>query len=73
MIEGGYLADVPIIIAAIDPCFSCTDRMIKVRDTSTGSERMFNWEGLRSYSIEWYNKQGIDLKNIRALRKEDRL
>ncbi|MDR3644583.1 MAG: nickel-dependent hydrogenase large subunit, partial [Clostridia bacterium] len=30
MLEGGYLADVPIVIAAIDPCFSCTDRAIKV-------------------------------------------
>ena len=26
MLEGDYLADVPIIIAAIDPCYSCTDR-----------------------------------------------
>ncbi len=61
MIEGGYLADVPIIIAAIDPCFSCTDRMIRVKDGSSGRENMFNWEGLRQYSIDWYGKQGLDL------------
>jgi membrane-bound hydrogenase subunit alpha len=61
MLEGGYLADVPIIIAAIDPCFSCTDRAIKVRDASSGGESVFDWEGLRSYSIEWYRKQGIDM------------
>ena len=61
MIEGGYLADVPIIIAAIDPCFSCTDRMVRVKDGSSGSEEMFNWDGLRRYSIEWYAKQGVDL------------
>jgi NADH-quinone oxidoreductase subunit D len=70
MIAGGYLADVPIIIAAIDPCFSCTDRMIKVQDASSGKESMFNWEGLRKYSIDWYGKQGIDMQNVR-LRKED--
>ena len=28
MLEGGYLSDVPITIAAIDPCYSCTDRML---------------------------------------------
>ena len=32
MLENNYLADVPIVIAAIDPCFSCTDRMIVTRD-----------------------------------------
>lgn len=67
MIEGGYLADVPIIIAAIDPCFSCTDRMIKVKDASSGRENMFDWEGLRKYSMEWYSKQGVDFKRINAM------
>jgi len=60
MIEGGYLADVPIVIAAIDPCFSCTDRSIKVKDDSSGQEGLINWEGLQRYSIEWYGKRGID-------------
>jgi len=31
MLEDGYLADLPIVIAAIDPCFSCTDRMIGIK------------------------------------------
>jgi NADH-quinone oxidoreductase subunit D len=26
MLEGAYVADVPITIASIDPCMSCTDR-----------------------------------------------
>lgn len=59
MIEGGYLADVPIVIAAIDPCFSCTDRMIRATDASSGEQRKFDWEGLRRYSIDWYSKRGI--------------
>ena len=33
MLEDGYLADLPIVIAAIDPCFSCTDRLIARRAT----------------------------------------
>ena len=71
MIEGGYLADVPIIIAAIDPCFSCTDRMVKVKNASSGEENMFNWEGLRKYSMEWYRNKGIDFNDSKVFRKED--
>jgi len=26
MVKGGELADVPLIQAAVDPCYSCTDR-----------------------------------------------
>ncbi len=69
MIEGGYLADVPIIIAAIDPCFSCTDRMIRVKDAASGEENRFNWEGLRQYSIDWYGKRGVNLSAVRTGRK----
>jgi NADH-quinone oxidoreductase subunit D len=65
MIEGGYLADVPIIIAAIDPCFSCTDRMVRVQDASSGRDQLFDWEGLRKYSVEWYAKRGVNLSGIR--------
>jgi len=64
MIEGGYLADVPIVIAAIDPCFSCTDRMIRVQDASSGKQEKFDWEGLRQYSVDWYAKRGIDFSNL---------
>ena len=63
MIEGGYLADVPIIIAAIDPCFSCTDRMLRATDASSGEQRKFDWESLRQYSINWYKKQGVVIKD----------
>jgi NADH-quinone oxidoreductase subunit D len=29
---GHQLADVPMILAGIDPCFSCNDRMVVVRE-----------------------------------------
>lgn len=63
MLKGGYLADVPIVIAAIDPCFSCTDRAIQVVQPGKSSEIM-NWGQLRAYSIEWHKKRGIDLGRI---------
>lgn len=58
MARGGYLADFPIIIAAIDPCFSCADRMIRI--SGDRREELWSWEQLRNYSINWYRQRGID-------------
>ncbi|MCL2343810.1 MAG: NADH dehydrogenase subunit, partial [Firmicutes bacterium] len=63
MLQGGFLADVPIVIAAIDPCFSCTDRMVSVQDVRGGQEGVMDWESLRRYSIDWYRDQGIGFDN----------
>jgi NADH-quinone oxidoreductase subunit D len=53
---GSYVADIPIVIASIDPCFSCTDRMaIVLRDRKRGT-RVTTWEDLRRYGIDWYGK-----------------
>jgi NADH-quinone oxidoreductase subunit D len=53
---GAYVADIPIAIASIDPCFSCTDRMaIILRDRKKGT-RVATWEELRRYGVEWYGK-----------------
>ena len=35
MLRDRYLADMPIVVAAIDPCFSCTDRLVAVVDADT--------------------------------------
>ena len=59
MLKGGFLADFPIVIAAIDPCFSCTDRAIQVINGK--NTEIMDWRQLQTYSIEWYKKRGIDL------------
>jgi membrane-bound hydrogenase subunit alpha len=64
MIEGGYLADVPIVIAAIDPCFSCTDRMIQVNNRDNGDVTTMDWLTLRDYSINWHKERGLDMGKI---------
>jgi membrane-bound hydrogenase subunit alpha len=64
MLEGNNLADVPIAIAAIDPCFSCTDRMIRVRDLSAGREGTVKWEALRAYGIDWHRRRGLDFSGL---------
>ena len=39
MITNDEIADVPIAIGSLDPCFSCTERMIVV-DHKTGTDRL---------------------------------
>ncbi|MFP3853828.1 MAG: nickel-dependent hydrogenase large subunit [Anaerolineales bacterium] len=51
---GHNLADVPMILAGIDPCFSCQDRMISLRRSSEESEEEWSWTKLRQYGIEYY-------------------
>ncbi|HSL41832.1 MAG TPA: NADH-quinone oxidoreductase subunit C [Anaerolineales bacterium] len=52
---GRQLADVPMLIAGMDPCFSCNDRMITtVR--KTGDRQTLSWKQLRQHGIEYYNR-----------------
>ena len=63
MLEGFQLADVPIIIAAIDPCYSCTDRAISLIDG--GGAQLASWDQVRLFGIEQYKKRGVDPGSIR--------
>ena len=58
------LADLPIVIAAIDPCFSCTDRMIRIRETGASQVETLTWGRLREDGIAWYRKRGIDMAGL---------
>ncbi len=63
MMEGDNLADVPITIAAIDPCFSCTDRAITVN--SSVASNIITWGTIREQGINWYkNEMGIDFTDL---------
>ena len=68
MLRNNNLADVPIGVAAIDPCFSCTDRMIRLHADSR-AERAVSWRELRAYGIEWYRRHGIDFSKIKLNEK----
>jgi NADH-quinone oxidoreductase subunit D len=59
MAKDMYLADIPIIIAAIDPCFSCTDRMVTIRKKGGRNKEVMSWEELSLYGINWYARKGI--------------
>jgi NADH-quinone oxidoreductase subunit D len=63
MLKDRFLADVPIVVAAIDPCFSCTDRMIAV--ARPAGEEIATWEQIRLHGIEWYRKEcGLDFEEL---------
>lgn len=55
---GHKLADMPMMLAGIDPCFSCNDRLFTVHQKSTGKEQsqLWSWEDLRQYGIRYYQK-----------------
>ena len=64
MLEGNNLADVPITVAAIDPCFSCTDRAVRVSNVDGGNANMLSWEESRRFGIDWYRKNGVDFTDL---------
>ncbi len=64
MLRDRFLADMPIVIAAIDPCFSCTDRMIALKEQDCSKGKIISWPSLHAYSIEWHKKQGIDFTEL---------
>ncbi|MDD5136911.1 MAG: NADH dehydrogenase subunit, partial [Candidatus Omnitrophica bacterium] len=64
MLEDRQLADLPIVIAAIDPCFSCTDRLTGIRHAGKRSKSVLKWEELHAYSIRHYREHGIDFAEL---------
>ncbi len=56
---GQHIADVTIALAAVDPCYSCTERMAALRDTPTDRQWLDARE-LHRLSVErtrWFEKQ----------------
>jgi ech hydrogenase subunit E len=49
---GHKLADMPMMLVSIDPCFSCNDRLVTVKQ-SEGTQ-VLTWEALRQYGINYY-------------------
>src|SRR5574337_1193611 len=53
---GQQLADIPMILTGVDPCFSCNDRAVIINH-SGGDHEHWTWEDLRRYGIEWYRRR----------------
>jgi NADH-quinone oxidoreductase subunit D len=48
---GQHIADIPMILAGVDPCFSCNDRAVAINDGS------WTWEQLRQFGIDYYRQK----------------
>jgi hypothetical protein len=53
MLKGRTLADIPIVLTAIDPCFGCMDRM-SFFDIESNKKWTWSGEQLRQYGINEY-------------------
>jgi len=51
---GSQLADVPMILVGVDPCFSCNDRAVMINADG------WTWERLRQHGIDHYAAQESD-------------
>jgi membrane-bound hydrogenase subunit alpha len=58
MLKDTYLADVPIVVAAIDPCMGCMDRVLLLKEGSDAPGVLMDGERLRQYGIKWYARKG---------------
>jgi NADH-quinone oxidoreductase subunit D len=48
------IADIPVIVAAIDPCMACTSRIQIVRNYERKVDGIMTWEEVRAYARAYY-------------------
>jgi len=54
MLTNIEIADIPIVIASIDPCVACADRMTFIR--KDGAKERYSWDYLHQKSIQKYKR-----------------
>jgi NADH-quinone oxidoreductase subunit D len=52
MLKDGYIADIPLIFAAIDPCICCAERTVTLVDGRNGQEKVVLMSDLRRQARE---------------------
>ncbi|OGS20111.1 MAG: NADH dehydrogenase [Elusimicrobia bacterium RIFOXYA2_FULL_39_19] len=61
MLKNMFIADIPIIFAAIDPCVCCAERTVQLIDTKRG-DKVMRFSELRKMSIDFYKKMDLSKK-----------
>lgn len=54
---GHKLADMPMMMVGIDPCFSCNDRLFSIQGALGQAEQIWTWDKLRQYGIDYYQRK----------------
>ena len=52
MLKNGYIADIPLIFAAIDPCICCAERLVELADSRSGERKVLRFSQLRRMATE---------------------
>jgi len=52
MLKNGFIADIPLIFAAIDPCICCAERTVSLVNIRSGEETVVRLSDLRRQAIE---------------------
>jgi NADH-quinone oxidoreductase subunit D len=50
------IADIPVVIAGIDPCIACAERVLVI-DKQKRTHKEWSGSELWRYSYEWYQKK----------------
>ena len=56
MLKNGFIADIPLIFAAIDPCICCAERTVNIVNARTGEEKILRFDELRALAEERFKK-----------------
>jgi membrane-bound hydrogenase subunit alpha len=60
MLKNGFIADIPLIFAAIDPCICCAERTVDIVNARTGEEKILRFDELRALAEERFKKTPLN-------------
>jgi len=63
MLKNGFIADIPLIFAAIDPCICCAERLVQLDNPRSGESKVLTFSQLRQMANQRY-------KNVIFKKKE---
>ena len=64
MLKNGFIADIPLIFAAIDPCICCAERLVELDDARRGESQVLTFSQLRAMANERYKNVNFKKKDI---------
>ena len=59
MLKNGFIADIPLIFAAIDPCICCAERAVELVNARTGEEKALLFSELRKLADERFKNPSL--------------
>jgi len=59
MLKNGFVADIPLIFASIDPCICCAERLIELVDAKNGKSQIVQASVLRALGKETLRSKSI--------------